>query len=140
MTELPAVRYPWVGQARDTDCGAACLAMVARFHGLPVGAEEVGARMNLGPRGATIGEVVRAAAGLRLAAQAVKVSDGQWQTVPTPSITHLSWGHYVVLYRLDASGVVLGDPAAGVVTVSWRSFREQASGYVVLTCPATSSS
>jgi ABC-type bacteriocin/lantibiotic exporter with double-glycine peptidase domain len=52
--------------------------------------------------------------------------------VSLPAVAHLSGGHYVVLHELGPGGVVVGDPASGVVTWS-RDFLTRAySGALLL--------
>ena len=42
-----------------------------------------------------------------------------------PAIVHLNHGHFVVLFHLTPEGVYLGDPASGLVTVSFDHFAER---------------
>jgi ABC-type bacteriocin/lantibiotic exporter with double-glycine peptidase domain len=49
-----------------------------------------------------------------------------------PAIALLRHGHYVVLHELGAARVVVGDPAAGIVTWSHDFFAQCYSGSLVL--------
>jgi Cyclic nucleotide-binding domain/Peptidase C39 family len=113
--------FPWVGQQEATDCGVAALAMVARCHGVAVSVERLCSLVRLGEKGATLLDLQRAAEALGL-----------------PAIAHMIDGHYVVLYAVGPAGVVLGDPASGVVTVSLPLFRLACSGRLLLLSPGQS--
>jgi predicted double-glycine peptidase len=128
-------RVRWVGQKEASDCGVACLAMAARYHGLSVTPDEIRARTAVGQAGATLGELARSAESIGLSAHAVRVSLGQWRHVHPPAVVHLNNGHYVVLFRLDGGAVLLGDPSSGVVTVSVAHFTQAATGNALLLRP-----
>jgi ABC-type bacteriocin/lantibiotic exporter with double-glycine peptidase domain len=52
--------------------------------------------------------------------------------VRLPAIAHLRTGHYVVLYEMGQAGVVVGDPATGVVQLSLGSFTADCSSNLLL--------
>lgn len=116
----PNRSYPWVGQREAADCGVAALAMIARFHGLTVDGPGLRQAVRVGPRGASLLELRRAATELGFRSHAVRVGPDQLSQVGLPAITHYADGHYVVLYALGPQGVVVGDPAAGVRTLPPR--------------------
>jgi CRP-like cAMP-binding protein len=132
----PARRpYPWVGQQEATDCGVASLAMIARFHGRDVSPEALRRSVRLGPRGASLMALQEAAAALGFGCQAVRVGADQLADVTLPAVAHLAEGHYVVVYERGRDGIVVGDPAAGVVTLGADSFRRAWSGNLLLLTP-----
>ena len=115
--------YPWVGQQEATDCGVASLAMVVRFHGLDVSPATIRRGIDVGQRGTSMGELQRAATALGFRSQAVRVGPEQLDRVGLPAIAHLAGDHYVVLYTVTASGLVVSDPAIGIRTLSAEAFR-----------------
>jgi ABC-type bacteriocin/lantibiotic exporter with double-glycine peptidase domain len=52
--------------------------------------------------------------------------------VSLPAVAHLSDGHDVVLHELGLGGVVVGDPAAGIVTWSREFLTRGYSGALLL--------
>jgi ABC-type bacteriocin/lantibiotic exporter with double-glycine peptidase domain len=52
--------------------------------------------------------------------------------VSLPAVAHLRSGHYVVLHELNESGVVVGDPEAGIVTWSLEFLAQCYSGALLL--------
>jgi ABC-type bacteriocin/lantibiotic exporter with double-glycine peptidase domain len=127
--------YPWIGQQQLADCGLAALAMVARCHGLDVSVESLRQRLVVGETGASLRELQQAALGLGLGCLAVRVSREQLRQVALPAIAHYQSGHYVVLYEYGVNGVVIGDPAAGIVRLSHDLFAQTCSGNLLLFRP-----
>jgi CRP-like cAMP-binding protein len=127
--------YVWVGQQQAADCGLAALAMVARFHGLDISVERLGQHLVVGESGVRLLDLQRAALGLGLECLAVRVSGEQLRQVALPAIAHLLGGHYVVLYEFGMSGVVVGDPAAGIVRLNRDLFTQTCSGNLLLVRP-----
>ena len=52
--------------------------------------------------------------------------------VGLPAVAHLSDGHYVVLHELGPGGVVVGDPATGIVTWNREFLMRCYSGVLLL--------
>jgi ATP-binding cassette subfamily B protein len=127
--------HVWVAQEGATDCGVAALAMVARFHGLDVTLSKLRAGMRVGPRGTSLLDLEQAAAALGLRARAVHVGLEQLVNVSLPAIAHQSGEHYVVVYALAPDGIVVGDPAAGIVKTDLARFRQSWTGTLLLLRP-----
>jgi ATP-binding cassette subfamily B protein RaxB len=121
-----------VSQEEATDCGVAALAMVARFHGQSVSLAGLRQGIRLGPRGASLLELQRGAAALGFRCRAVRVGVEQLASVRLPALAHLADEHYVVVYALEHGGVVVGDPATGVVTLPTDAFRRAWTGTLLL--------
>jgi ATP-binding cassette subfamily B protein len=127
--------HVWVPQLGPADCGLAALAMVGGRLGAKVGVEELRARLAPGPRGLSLQQLERLAAALGWGPQAVWVSADRLGQVCPPAIAHLEGGHYVVVHELGPAGVVVGDPAAGVVTWGLEFFARCYSGSMLLFDP-----
>ena len=77
--------------------------------------------------------------GLQLASAlwpAVRIGPAQLAEATLPAIAHLADGHYVVVYHVYQTEMILGDPAEGVVTVASSGFRQSWSGHLLLLTPA----
>jgi CRP-like cAMP-binding protein len=108
--------HTWVPQLEEADCGLAALAMVALRRGAKVSVEELRQKVTPGREGLSLQQLRRLAAEIGLPCQSVRVPVGRLGQVSLPAVAHLSDGHYVVLHELGAGGVVVGDPATGIVT------------------------
>lgn len=131
-TESAESDFPWIGQEAVEDCGLAALAMIRHYHGQPVTVAEIRREAQIGRDGASLAELARLAGRLGLRAQAVAIHAAQYHLVRLPAIVHYRSGHYVVLYRYDPEGAILGDPAAAIVRLACEEFQRQASGTVLL--------
>ncbi len=106
---------PLVLQRTETDCGAACLAMVLAWHGRTVALEELRRSVGESERGADAAALMRAARLYGLIARGFRIERPEAMTrLPRASILHWRVNHYVVLDRFDPDGLVrLLDPARG---------------------------
>ena len=85
-----------------------------------------------GPEGLTLAQLRRLAAEVGLPCQSVRVSVDRLGQISLPAVAHLSDGHYVVLHELGPGGVVVGDPATGIVTWSREFLTRAYSGALLL--------
>lgn len=106
-------KLPLIRQTEVAECGLACLAMVAGFHGLDIDLNRMRQRFSLSSKGMTMAGIVRCADRLDMAARGLKVPlDGLTQ-LKTPCILHWDVNHFVVLQSADRRRVVIHDPAYG---------------------------
>src|SRR5262245_11165942 len=124
--------HAWVPQVEKSDCGLAALAMVALRRGARVSVEELRQRVTPGTEGLTLQQLRQVAAAVGLPCQSARVAVERLGQVRLPVIAHLSDGHYVVLHELSPSGVVVGDPATGVVTWNPELLGRSYSGVLLL--------
>jgi ATP-binding cassette subfamily B protein RaxB len=94
--------------------------MVALRLGAPVRVEELRQKVVPGPQGLSLQQLCELAGEIGLTCRAVRVSVDRLGQVELPAVAHWSGGHYVVLHELTEAGVVIFDPARGIVT--WKPF------------------
>ena len=128
--------HSWVPQLEKADCGLAALTMVGRRLGARMSVEELRRKVAPGPEGVSLQRLRLLAGEVGLACQSVRVSVDRLGQVSLPAVAHLNDGHYVVLHELGAGGVVVGDPAAGIVTWSREHLTRRYSGALQLFDPA----
>jgi subfamily B ATP-binding cassette protein HlyB/CyaB len=120
--------YPYVAQHDETDCGAACLAMITSYYGVPVGVARLRDLANTSQDGASLWSVAQAAETLGFHARGMQLSYDALRSIAAPSIVHWEGFHYIVLYEAGDKRVVVGDPALGIRTLSVDQFREGWTG------------
>jgi len=125
-------RFPFVAQIDETDCAAACLAMVCRHLGRRVGLTSLRERLHVGPDGTSLAALCRGAESLGLAARSVKASRSNLLEMPLPAILHWGGNHWVVLYDVDETRARIADPAHGLRSVSREKLDAEWSGYAAL--------
>ena len=111
-------RLPIIQGAEAAECGLACMAMVARYHGHDVDLNGLRQRFTLSMAGATLRSIMGFADSLGFAPRALRVELTALHKVRLPAILHWDLNHFVVLKRVTAGGIVIHDPASGVRRLS----------------------
>ncbi|MEP6689940.1 MAG: peptidase domain-containing ABC transporter [Gemmatimonadaceae bacterium] len=133
-------RIPRIRQRDITDCGAACLASVARYYGRAIPVARLRQLASTDRHGTNVLGLIRAAERIGFTAKGFRGSGETLAQLPTPAIVHLVLRggllHYVVLYRIRRRHVVIMDPAQGRVRrLPLAEFATQWSGVLVLLTP-----
>ncbi len=113
LTLWPRRRAQLILQSEAAECGLACLAMVATFHGHETDLLSLRHRFELSARGATLVRMMQIADALGFNQRAVRLELEELSQLSTPCILHWDLNHFVVLTRADASGITILDPAVG---------------------------
>jgi ATP-binding cassette subfamily B protein len=132
------VRYPIIHQNAANDCGPACLAMVAAFHGRQHSIAAIGELAGTDRQGTSLAGLVQAGKAIGFEARGVRATADALDRVDLPAIAHWSEGgrhHFVVVYRLRGKSVTVGDPANGIRNLSRREFLDSWTGILVLLHP-----
>jgi ATP-binding cassette subfamily B protein len=131
----PKRAYPFVAQEDETDCGAASLAMVARYHNVRLSVERLRELAHVGGEGASGLALMRAAEAVGFDCRPVKTDFGHLCGLPLPAVAHWRGCHYLVVYEAGEGRVVLGDPAAGVAAMGRAEFERGWTGGLFLLTP-----
>ncbi|MBW4646959.1 MAG: peptidase domain-containing ABC transporter [Goleter apudmare HA4340-LM2] len=125
------MKYPIVLQHSEEDCGAACLATVAKSYGRTLAIPRVREAVGTGQLGTTLLGLRRGAENLGFNARSVKATPeliDHLQEAPLPAIIHWKGYHWVVLYGCKGKKYVVADPGVGVryltreaLTESWMN-------------------
>jgi len=102
-----------VRQTEVAECGIACLAMIASFHGLDIDLNTLRRRHSPSLRGASLKSLIGVADQLGFASRPVKLPLDAIGDLHLPAILHWDMNHYVVLERIERGGALILDPAAG---------------------------
>jgi ATP-binding cassette subfamily B protein len=134
-------RYVCVRQVDQSDCGAAALATVLLHYDRPVPLQQLRDLAGTDRVGTNLRGMLDAAEKLGLTARAVKGPYEALPQVPVPAIVHTrtteGLGHFVVLHRATAKGVVIADPGRGVEKLTREEFCTQWTGYILLVEPTS---
>lgn len=103
-----------VHQSEVTECGLACLAMIANFHGHDVDLPALRARFVSSLKGVTLAQVIGMASRLGFNSRPVKVELSALPRLKMPAILHWDLNHFVVLKSATEKFAVIHDPAVGI--------------------------
>lgn len=116
-------RLPLILQTEAAECGIACIAMIAGFHGDPGDITDLRRRFGMAQKGATLADLIRIADALGFATRPVRLELDEVRQLSLPCILHWDLNHFVVLGEVKSNGYLIHDPAAG----SRRITREELS-------------
>lgn len=129
-------RLPVIQGAEAAECGLACMAMVARYHGHNVDLNGLRQRFSLSMSGATLRSIMGLADSLGFAPRALKVELDALTKVRLPAILHWDLNHFVVLKSVRGGKAVVHDPAMGARTYTLDQLSNHFTGVVLELTPA----
>lgn len=106
-------RVPVVLQTEAAECGIACVAMVAGFHGLEMDLNALRRRWGVSLKGTSLVRLMDVAQGLELNARALRLEPIDLGRLRRPAILHWNFDHFVVLERPLGPSVEIIDPRIG---------------------------
>ncbi len=121
-------RLPVLLQTEAAECGIACLAMIASYHGHAVDVPTLRRRFAVSLQGTTLAALMQFAARLGLATRAVRVELGGLRRLKTPCVLHWNFTHFVVLRRATRRGITIHDPSRGLRRVRPAELAESFTG------------
>jgi ATP-binding cassette, subfamily B, bacterial CvaB/MchF/RaxB len=130
-------RLPSILQTEAAECGLACLAMVASFHGHRIDLNTLRRRYPVSLHGVTLRGLVQIANEMRLACRPLRFDEleGLFE-LNLPAIVHWNMSHFVVLKAVSGKGVTIHDPAWGVKTYTLHEASKHLTGVALELTPA----
>ncbi|MDB2439275.1 peptidase domain-containing ABC transporter [Hellea sp.] len=125
MNFLRTSKLPIILQTEATECGLACLAMIANFHQHRVNLNGLRAQYPISLRGVTLKNLVEISSNLDLESRAIRTSMQGLEKLQLPAILHWDMNHFVVLSKVLSNSLVIHDPAHGIVKIT----KEEASDH-----------
>jgi ATP-binding cassette subfamily B protein RaxB len=106
-------KLPLIYQTEISECGLACLAMVAGYHGHQTDLRQLRKSHSITLKGVTLAQVVSIAQRMHFSTRAIKVELDDLKLVRCPAILHWDLNHFVVLKSATDRHVIIHDPARG---------------------------
>lgn len=127
-------------QTEASECGLACLAMVADHFGYRCELGDLRRRFAVSLKGATMTQLVRYAATLELAARPLSLELKEIPDLQLPCILHWALKHFVVLKNIHKSltgaiSVTLVDPAVGERRMTFEKMSTHFTGVALELSP-----
>ncbi|MGB3422754.1 MAG: peptidase domain-containing ABC transporter [Dolichospermum sp.] len=129
------MKYQLVQQHSEEDCGAACLAAIAKHYGQTFTLNRVREAVGTGQFGTTLLGLKRGAEILGFKASPVKSSPeilDKIKEAPLPAIIHWQGNHWVVLYGKKGKKFLIADPAVGMRYLSKEDIKEAWTDWLLL--------
>src|SRR3954470_23278587 len=94
-------RLPLVRQTEAAECGLACLAMVASYHGHTVDLNTLRRRYPVSLNGVTLRALFKVAGQLHLVGRPLRLELGDLPQLRLPAILHWDMSHFVVVKSIS---------------------------------------
>lgn len=129
------MNYPLILQHSEEDCGAACIASIAKHYGRIFTINRIRELVGTRQQGTTLLGLKRGAETLGFQARSVKAPAeicDRIKEVTLPAIIHWKGYHWVVLYGKQGNKYVVADPGAGIRYISKKWLLEAWTDGVML--------
>ncbi|BAY93577.1 MULTISPECIES: peptidase domain-containing ABC transporter [unclassified Tolypothrix] len=129
------MRYKFVKQHSEEDCGAACIATIAKHYGHNFTLTHIREAVGTGQFGTTLLGLRRGAEILGFNTRPVKTSPellNRMHEAPLPAIIHWKGNHWVVLYGKKGKKCLIADPAVGIRHLSKKDLAEGWTDWLML--------
>jgi ABC-type bacteriocin/lantibiotic exporter with double-glycine peptidase domain len=129
------MRYACTLQHSEEDCGAACLATVAKHYGRNFAMSRIREAVGTGSRGTSLLGLRRGAEALGFHARQAKATAQAIEHLneaPLPFVIHWKGNHWVVLYRQRGKKYTIADPAVGIRHITKQELLESWSNGIML--------
>lgn len=134
-------KYYCIKQQDIRDCGAACIATIAKQYGLKLSISKIREISGTDLEGTSVYGVVQAAKSLGFSTKAVRASKNEeiFDDLPTPLIAHVIIDnvllHYVVIHKISNRSILVADPSKGIVKYAPEEFFKIWTKALVLMVP-----
>ncbi|MFN7220408.1 MAG: peptidase domain-containing ABC transporter [Burkholderiales bacterium] len=131
-------RVPMILQSEAPECGIACVAMIASYHGHATDLISMRTRLSPSLKGITLLQVSQVAETMGLASRGVKADIPALGKLQLPAILHWDMNHFVVLTAADAKSITVNDPGRGVRKLSLAEVGKHYTGVAMEFTPTPS--
>ena len=128
-------------QSESSECGLACLSMVASHFGHHTDLAELRRKFSISLKGATLAQLMRHAAAMHLSSRPLRLELDELSELALPCILHWNLNHFVVLKKVKKNWqgkvtLVLLDPAVGERSVSLEEASHHFTGVALELTPS----
>jgi ATP-binding cassette, subfamily B, bacterial CvaB/MchF/RaxB len=123
-------------QTEAAECGLACLAMIANYHGHRIDLNVLRRRHPVSLKGVTLKGLIQTASQMDLTCRPLRYELNHLRELRLPAIVHWNMDHFVVLKSVGATSISVLDPAAGERRYTLAEASKHLSGVAVELAPA----
>jgi ATP-binding cassette subfamily B protein RaxB len=128
-------RVPMIHAVEAAECGLACIAMVACYHGHQIDLVALRQRFSVSLAGSTLRNLMQVAEPLGLGTRPVRLEMSDLPRIRLPAVIHWDVNQFVVLTRIDRKTATIHDPARGVRKFSLAEFSKHFTGAALEVSP-----
>ena len=127
-------KYPIFLQDNENSCGAYCLKMLLNYYKRDDEIKNIKKRCRLCKEGISVYGLIQVLKQYHIEAKAYQCDFKHLEEIQAPAIVHLKQGelyHYVVLYKIKETYFVVGDPAKGLIKMSYEVMSKEFTGILI---------
>lgn len=124
-------------QSEAAECGLACLAMIASYHGHDIDLASLRARFGGSLKGMTLARMIEVARALQLDGRPLRAEPEYLRQLNSPCILHWDLNHFVVLKGFSSKGADIFDPARGHRVIGDQELSRHFTGVLLELEPTT---
>jgi len=129
---------PLILQAEATECGLACLAMIAGYYGFDTDLSRLRQRFSISSHGVTLRQLMDIAGKMHFSTRPVRAEIEALNQISMPCILHWNLTHFVVLKSIKKNQYLIHDPAFGEQLLSKEEFSKHFTGVALELSPTSS--
>ena len=126
-------KLPLILQTEATECGLACLGMIAGYHKNRTDLRTLRNQFPISLKGVTLAHLIQIAGRMGLATRPLKLELEDLKQLELPCILHWDFNHFVVLKEVNAKTATIHDPAFGIRKLALAEVSNSFTG-VALEC------
>jgi len=126
---------PIIQQTEMAECGLACLAMIASYHGHDIDLNTIRRHYPISLRGTTLQTLMQTADKMDFACRPLRLELDELDQLKTPTILHWDMNHFVVLKSVSKKYIVIHDPAQGMRKLSFAEVSKHFTGVALELTP-----
>lgn len=138
MTQAKTFRnghLPVILQTEATECGLACMAMIARYYGHNVDLNVLREKHLISLKGASLKSLMAIAGSLHLAPRPLRLDMEHLEKLQLPAILHWDLNHFVVLKKITRTKAHIIDPGLGLRVMPLSKFSTHFTGIALELSP-----
>lgn len=125
-----------IRQTESAECGIACLAMIADWHGYRTNLAHLRTNFGVTLHGISLARLIECAGLLKLSGRAVSLELNELCQLTLPCILHWNLNHFVVLKKVTRNQIEIHDPAIGAVCMPMSEVSNHFTGVALELTPS----
>jgi ATP-binding cassette subfamily B protein RaxB len=126
---------PVMLQTEAAECGLACLAMAASYHGRDTDLNALRRLFSISMKGTTLKTILLMAERLGLSGRPLRLEPESLKDLQAPAILHWDMNHFVVLAEADGKSALIHNPASGARRYSLDELSKHFTGVAMELTP-----
>jgi ATP-binding cassette subfamily B protein RaxB len=122
---------PVITQVEFSECGHACVAMLANYYGHDIDLLALRHRKQPSLTGSSLSDIIELLEQLKLHARAFRIAINELQKVQCPAILHWNANHFVLLKHINRKFAIIHDPQSGKRRITLEELAHCFTGIVV---------